>query len=66
MKRSKAERDALRQSSSPHGEDGRGLLLIRQSQFQKAEYRRLKQAWEQRIYEDEAPLRELQPQVERL
>ena len=66
MKRSKAERDALRQSSSPHGEDGRGLLLIRQSQFQKAEYRRLKQAWEQRIYEDEAPLRELQQQVERL
>ena len=65
MKRSKAERDALRQSSSPHGKDGRGLL-IRQSQFQKAEYRRLKQSWEQRIFEDEAPLRERQQHIERL
>jgi len=66
MRQHKAERDVLRQSSSPLGEDGRGLLLIRQSQHEKAEYRRLKQAWEQRIFAEEAPLREQQQQVEQL
>ena len=65
MQQSKAKRDAVRRDSSPLGEDGRGLL-IRQSQFEKAEYRRLKQAWEQRIFADEAPLRERQKQVEQL
>ena len=68
MKRSKAERDALRQdSSSIKGELERVCgHLIRQSQFEKAEYRRLKQAWEQRVFADEAPLRERQKQVEQL
>ena len=65
MRQHKAERDALRQSPSPHGEDGRGLL-IRQSQHEKAEYRRMKQAWEQRIAADEAPLQERRKQIERL
>ena len=64
MRRNKAERDAIRQSSSL-GEDGRSLL-IRQSQFEKAEYRRLKQAWEQRIAADEAPQRARREQIERL
>ena len=65
MQQHKAERDALRQSSSPLGEAGRGLL-IRQSQQEKAEYRCLKQAWEQRIYAEEAPFREQQKQIEQL
>ena len=64
MRRNKAERDAIRQSSSL-GEDGRELL-IRQSQFEKAECRRLKQAWEQRIAAEEAPQRARREQIERL
>lgn len=48
MRRHKAERDALRQSLSPLVEEER-TRLIRQSQFEKAEYRRLKQAWAERI-----------------
>ena len=66
MQRSKAKRDALRQNASPSGEDGMGLQLIRESQHQKAEYRRLKRAWEQRICADEASLRQRQEQVVRL
>ena len=66
MKRSKAKRDALRQNASPSEGDGRELLLVRESQHQKAELRRLKQAWEQRIAADEAPLRERQEQLTRL
>lgn len=61
MQQSKAKRDAIRQNSAHFGEE-----LIRESQFQKAEFRRLKQAWEQRISEDEASLREKQEQIERL
>ena len=66
MKRSKTERDAIRQSSSLLREDGRGLQLIRQSQFEKAELRRRKQAWEQRIAAAEMPLRETRQQIEQL
>ena len=66
MRQHKAERDARRrQYPSPMGEDGRGLL-IRQSQFEKAEYRRLKRAWEQRVFEDEASLRERQQEIAQL
>ncbi|MBR6140327.1 MAG: RNA pseudouridine synthase [Bacteroidaceae bacterium] len=43
-----------------------GSGLARQSQHEKAEYRRLKQAWEQRIFEAEAPLRERQQQIVQL
>ena len=66
MRQHKAERDGQRrQYPSPMGEDGRGLL-VRQSQFEKAEYRRLKLAWEARIVADEAPLCETQRQIELL
>lgn len=65
MQESKAKRDALRHQLLADDLDGRGQL-IRESQHQKAEYRRLKQAWEQRIFEAEAPLREQQAQIERL
>ena len=66
MQQSKAKRDALRQSSSLKGEDGRGLFLIKESQHQKAEFRRLKQVWEQRISKEEAPLREQEAQIAQL
>ena len=66
MQRSKAERDARRRAvfSDEMGENDK--LLVRESQFQKAEYRRLKRSWEQRIYEDEAPLRAGQEELSRL
>ena len=66
MRQSKALRDAQRQNTSPSGEDGRGLLLIRESQHQKAEYRRLKKTWEQRIFEEEASLRARQEEIAQL
>ena len=59
MQQHKAERDALRHRLPADD-------LIKQSQHEKAEYRRLKQAWEQRIFEEEAPLREQQQQIELL
>ncbi len=65
MQQHKAERDAQRNSSSPLTEELEGVF-IRQSQHEKAEYRRLKQTWEQRIFEAEAPLREQQKQIEQL
>lgn len=64
MRQHKAERDFLRQNSSLE-EDAKGQL-IRQSQHEKAEYRRLKQAWEQRIFVAEKPLRECQQLIEQL
>ena len=66
MQQSKAKRDALRQNSSSSADDGTELLLIRESQHQKAEYRRLKQNWERRVLEDEAPLRAKQEEASRL
>lgn len=66
MQQSKAKRDALRQNSSSFADDGTELLLIRESQHQKAEYRRLKQNWERRVLEDEAPLRAKQEEASRL
>ena len=65
MQQHKAERDAQRKNSSPFKGELEGVF-IRQSQHEKAEYRRLKQAWEQRIFEAEAPLREQQEQIEQL
>ena len=66
MQRSKAERDAQRQNISPSGENGRELRLIKESQHQKAEYRRLRQAWEQRVFDDETQLREQQAEIAQL
>ena len=65
MRQHKAERDALRQNSSPLGEDGRELL-IRQSQYEKAEYRRLRQSWAERIALDEASATETECRIEHL
>ena len=66
MQQSKAQRDALRKTFSPDEMDENEQKLIRQSQHERAELRRLKQAWEQRILADESPLREQQKQVELL
>lgn len=40
--------------------------MIRQSQFKKAEFRRLQQEWKRRIEADEAPSRELEQQITQL
>lgn len=56
MKQSKAKRDARRKSIPADEMAGNCQELIRQSQYEKAEYRRLKRAWEQRIVEEEEPL----------
>ncbi len=66
MRQHKAERDVLRQNASHLKEEGREELLVRQSQFEKAEYRRLKLSWEERIAADEVSLREAQHQIELL
>lgn len=66
MQQSKAKRDAMRQNASSSADDGTELLLILESQHQKAEYRRLKQNWERRVHEDEAPLRAKQEEASRL
>ena len=63
MQESKAERDALRQRLSQEALAVQEPLLVRQSQHEKAEYRRLKHAWEQRLLACEAPLREEQGKV---
>lgn len=65
MQQSKARRDWIRQSLPPEGEDER-QQLIRESQYQKAEYRRLKKTWAAQITAAEAPLRELRGQIEQL
>ena len=66
MQQSKEKRDALRKNSplpsSPKGEE----FLIKESQHQKAELRRLKQKWQERILADEAPLRERKALIEQL
>ena len=66
MQRSKAERDVQRKSIFPDEMGENERRLVRESQFQKAEFRRLKQAWEQRVLEDEATLREKQDEIKRL
>ena len=66
MQQSKAERDALRKSNSFDEMGKNEQDLVKESQSQKAEFRRLKKDWEQRVFEDEASLREKQEQIERL
>ena len=66
MRQHKAERDRLRQDLLPSSPEGEAFGLVRQSQFEKAEYRRLKLSWEERIAADEAPLRERERQIESL
>ena len=52
MKEAKARRDALREGGIVHRQDEE--VLVRESQFQKAELHRLKQRWQQQLHEAEA------------
>ena len=66
MRQHKAERDALRRTISSDEMGENEQKLVRQSQFEKAEFRRLKLVWEERIAVDEVSLREKQQQIESL
>ena len=52
MKEAKARRDALREGRTVNRQDEE--VLVRESQFQKAELHRLKQRWQQQLHEAEA------------
>lgn len=66
MQRSKAERDAQRELISVDELGKNEQNLIKESQHQRAEYRRLRQAWEQRVFDDETQLREQQAEIAQL
>ena len=66
MRQSKAERDARRGSISSDEMGENEQALVRESQHQKAEYKRLKRDWERRISEDETSLRAKQEEIARL
>lgn len=63
MLRSKEERHRLRSELSAEELAVREPEMIRQSQFQKAQFKRLQQEWNQRIDDDEASMRALQQQI---
>ena len=63
MLRSKEERHRLRSELSAEELAVREPEMIRQSQFQKAQFKRLQQEWKQRIDADEASMRALQQQI---
>lgn len=63
MLRSKEERHRLRSELSAEELAVREPEMIRQSQFQKAQYKRLQQEWKQKIEADEASNSNLQQQI---
>lgn len=66
MKESKAERDRLRRELSAEQLAEAMPRLIRESQYEKAELRRMRQRWEERIMADEAPRRQALTEAARL
>lgn len=66
MQKEKERRSLLRSTLPPQQLAAVEPELVRQSQFQKAELRRLQKSWERRVEEDEAPLRVLQKEVDTL
>lgn len=66
MKCARQERVRLRAALSPEELARIEPELIRQSQFQKAEYKRLKARWARRLSEEDAPNRQLRAQMESL
>ena len=66
MHEDKARRDKLRASLSADELQAALPSMVRQSQYQKAQLRRLRRQWEQRIAQDEAHLRELQSEADAL
>lgn len=65
MKAAKEERERQR-TASPSLSDEELAGLVRESQFQKAEYKRTERAWKLRIAEAEAELKALKTEVEEL
>ena len=63
MQRKKEERHRLRAELSAEELATMEPEMIRQSQFQKAQFKRLQQEWNQRIDADEASMRVLQQQI---
>ena len=63
MQRKKEERHRLRAEFSAEELATMEPEMIRQSQFQKAQFKRLQQEWKQRIDADEASLRSLEQQI---
>ena len=63
MQRKKEERHRLRAELSAEELATMEPEMIRQSQFQKAQFKRLQQEWNQRIDADEASMRALQQQI---
>ena len=63
MQRKKEERHRLRAEFSAEELATMEPEMIRQSQFQKAQFKRLQQEWKQRIDADEASMRALQQQI---
>lgn len=66
MQEDKVHREHLRQTLSPEELCKVEPQLIRQSQFQKAELRRMQRDWEERIRQDEAPVRQMQAEIQAL
>ena len=66
MQEAKEERHRLRDELSEEALAAKEPEFIRQSQYQKAQYKRLQQEWKQRILADEAPSRDLQQQMAQL
>lgn len=66
MQTAKEERHRLREELPSEELVAREPEMIRESQYQKAQYKRLQQEWKQRIEKDEASFRELQQQIVRL
>lgn len=66
MQAAKEERHRLRAELSAEELAAREPEMIKQSQYQKAQYKRLQQEWTQRIEADEASSRELRQQMTQL
>lgn len=66
MQKQKEERRMLRATLSAEDLAAKEPEMIRQSQFQKAQFKRLQQEWKRKIDADEASLREIQQQIKQL
>ena len=66
MQKQKEERHRLRAELTPDELALREPEMIRQSQYQKAQFKRLRQDWERKIDADEASLHEIRQQIKQL
>lgn len=63
MREAKASRDAQRDKADDSLSEQQSSLLIRESQFQKAELHRLKKRWQQRLAEAEDKIRSMEDEI---